>query len=400
MSSTWIHSDQTWLLWAILLGISAASMYLEHNFTWAKKISGAIIALIGAVALTNLNIIPMESTVYDTVWEYAIPLSIPMLLFKSDLRKIFKESGRMMGIFILSSFGTVLGAILAFFVLRGQIPHLGKIAGMMTGSYIGGGINFVALSQVFDIPKTLISATTVADNFNMAIYFMILMTIPKISWFQRHFKQEELITDIDSDTRETSVKAQQQAMTAYDLTLIFAIATTIVAVSDILASYLGQVIPKTGLFVSLLNQLFSNLYLMITTLTMILATIFHQFFEKMQDASVVGNFLIYIFFVVIGAPASISLILTTAPMLLVFCLIMVVFNMLVSFVSAKVFGFTMQETIIASNAAIGGPATASVMAISQGWTHLIGPGIFVGLFGYIFGNYLGTLIGNLLMTFY
>ena len=77
---------------------------------------------------------------------------------------------------------------------------------------------------------------------------------------------------------------------------------------------------------------------------------------------------------------------------------MVVMNMVLSFISAKVFGFTLEETIIASNAAIGGPATASVMAISQGWTDLIGPGIFVGLFGYILGNYLGTIIGNLLMT--
>ena len=397
MFMSWIQADQTWLLWAILLVISAGSMYLEKQFSWAQKISGAIIALVGAVSLTNLKIIPMESPVYNIVWEYVIPLSIPMLLFKSNLKKIYSESGRMMGIFILSALGSVIGALVGFFLLHDYIPHLDQITGMMTGSYIGGGINFVALSQVFEIPKPLISATTVADNFNMAIYFMMLMAIPKISWFLTHFKQGQ---DLESGTKDQSDNTDQDLsqITAYDLSLIFAIATSIVAVSDILATYFSQVIPQSNFLLSLLNQLLGNLYLIITTLTMVLATVFHEFFDKIQGAKAVGNFLIYIFFVVIGAPASISLIITTAPLLLVFCFIMVVMNMVVSFISAKVFGFTLEETIIASNAAIGGPATASVMAISQGWTDLIGPGIFVGLFGYILGNYLGTIIGNLLMT--
>ena len=45
---------------------------------------------------------------------------------------------------------------------------------------------------------------------------------------------------------------------------------------------------------------------------------------------------------------------------------------------------------------IGGPATAAGMAISQGWSRLVGPGLLVGVLGYVIGSYAGTLIGALL----
>nr|WP_083329020.1 DUF819 family protein [uncultured Peptoniphilus sp.] len=42
----------------------------------------------------------MESPVYGTIWSYVIPLSIPMLLFQSNMKRIFKESGIAMILFL------------------------------------------------------------------------------------------------------------------------------------------------------------------------------------------------------------------------------------------------------------------------------------------------------------
>ena len=51
---------------------------------------------------------------------------------------------------------------------------------MMTGSYIGGGVNFAALSTKFKTPSDMISSTVVADNSVMALYFMLLIVIPSL----------------------------------------------------------------------------------------------------------------------------------------------------------------------------------------------------------------------------
>ncbi|MGO1989802.1 DUF819 family protein, partial [Mammaliicoccus vitulinus] len=150
--NAFINKDETWLLWAILVSIAALSIYLEQRYAFASKITGAIIALIGAMILSNLNIIPIESPVYDQVWNYVIPLAIPLLLFRSNIFKIWKESRRLLLIFLISSIGTVVGVAVAFLLLHQFIPELDKIGAMMTGSYIGGGVNFAALSTKFQTP--------------------------------------------------------------------------------------------------------------------------------------------------------------------------------------------------------------------------------------------------------
>lgn len=391
MTETLIKPDQIWLIWSIILVIVVISMSLEKKYKWGQVLTGAVISLVFAILLTNFRILPMESTVYDTVWDYAIPLSIPMLLFRSNIRKIFSESGRMLLIFFIGSIGTVLGAFVAFGILKNHIEDLGKVAGMMTGSYIGGGVNFVALSQVFDLDKTMVSATTVADNFNMAIYFVILSALPNIGFFKKNFIQSQASTSHRDEYKKKTY------ISTFDLAAIFATSCAIVALSNLISGFFAEIIPRANAFSLLINQLLGNPYLIITTLTMVLTTAFPKYFENISGAEEVGSFLIYIFFVVIGVPASIPLIIKTAPLLLVFCFIMVLFNMLVVLLGAKLLKVSLQEAIIGSNANIGGPSTAAAMAISKGWYHLIGPGIFAGLFGYIIGNYLGTIVGNILI---
>ena len=51
---------------------------------------------------------------------------------------------------------------------------------------------------------------------------------------------------------------------------------------------------------------------------------------------------------------------------------------------------------MASLANIGGPTGAAAIAVSKGWTKLVGPSILVGTLGYVIGTYLGLLVGNIL----
>ena len=105
----------------------------------------------------------------------------------------------------------------------------------------------------------------------------------------------------------------------------------IVAVSTEIAAFFGRIIPTSNFVLALLNGLIGNKYLIMTTLTMILATAFPTQVGEIAGAQEIGTFMIHIFFGVIGAPASIYLILTKAPLLLVFCAIIVATNMLISF---------------------------------------------------------------------
>ena len=382
-----ISANETWILWSIIIVIATASIYLENHYEWASKISGPIIGLLAAATLSNVGIIPVESPVYDQVWDIVVPLAIPMLLFTCDLKQIWKESGRLLMIFLISSVGTILGALVGYAFLGKLIPVLNHIAGMMVGSYIGGGVNFVAVASAFDIPKELISAATVADNLLMVFYFLILLMIPSMVFFKKYFKSAYSNEELE-DSKQYHLKT---VVTLQDIAFVFAIAVVIVTVSFILSKGIATLGQNSVI------QFISNKYLILTTLTVAASTIFSSFFKKIHGANEIGTFLIYLFFVVIGIPASIEAIIEKSPLLLVFCAIMVFVNMFVTFLGAKVFGFTIEEAILASNANIGGPTTAAAMAVSKGWHRFVAPTMLVGTLGYILGTYIGILVGNLLM---
>lgn len=181
---TLVGKDDTWVLWAIIIVWATVSIFLEQRYQWASTISGAIIALVGAMILSNFKVIPTSAPVYDTVWDYIVPLSIPLLLFSANILKIWKESRRLLFIFLIASVGTMIGTTVAFIILNHSVPYLSKIGAMMTGSYIGGGVNFAALSSKLKTPGEMVSSTVVADNSVMALYFLLLIAIPSIPFIK------------------------------------------------------------------------------------------------------------------------------------------------------------------------------------------------------------------------
>lgn len=393
-----INKDETWLLWAILVSIAALSIFLEQRYAFASKITGAIIALIGAMLLSNLNIIPIASPVYDQVWNYVIPLAIPLLLFRSNIFKIWKESRRLLFIFLISSVGTVVGVTIAFLLLHQFIPELDKIGAMMTGSYIGGGVNFAALSTKFETPGELVSATVVADNSVMAFYFIVLITLPNLKFVKKYFNR--LSTD-NKDTEGNNAETywKRNEISLKDIAYSLAIAFVLVAISFKISEIINAIVPKSNPFLEILVSIIGDQFLLLTTLTLIAVAVFSKFFENLNASDELGTFLIYIFFVVIGVPASIPIIIKTAPLLFIFVAIILIFNLAITLSFGKLFKFNIEEMILASNANAGGPTTAAALAISKGWHSLVGPILIIGTLGYVIGNYIGTMMGYFLSQF-
>jgi uncharacterized membrane protein len=407
VEKTLIQPDDTLMLWGIIVVWASVSIYLEQKYNWASKISGAIIALIGAVILSNTGIIPTESAVYDAVWAFIVPLAIPLLLFHINIQKIWRESGRLLVIFLLSSIGTVAGTITAFFLLKDHIPYLDKISAMMSASYIGGGVNFAAMAAKFETPGEMVSASVVADNLTMACYFIILMIIPALSFFRRHFSTPH-VRKVESGNGLEDGKTlaesfwKRKEISLKDIALSVGTAFLLVMVSFKLAAFLDQAIPSgehAPIFLNILNGLFGDKYLLLTTMTFFALALFPNYFERIHGSQEIGTYLIYLFFVVIGIPASIPLIIKQAPLLFVFVAIIALMNLLISLIAGKLLKYDLEEILLASNANVGGPTTAAAMAIAKGWKDLIGPILVVGTLGYIIGNYVGTAIGVWFSTF-
>ncbi len=396
-----IAADDTWALLVLMVASVALAIWLEQKYVWASKISGAIIALLIALAASNLSIIPTSCVLYDDIiWGYAVPLGIPLLLLQCNMKKIWKETGRMMVIFLIGAAGTVAGAFLAYTLLHRYIPGLEGVAAMMTGSYIGGGVNFAALAAEFDVGE-IKAAATVADNLLMALYFFALIFIAGMKFFRSHYSHPHIDAvaesgDLSGAQTQAAAYWSRKGISLKDIALNFAYAAAVVFAAKLISTFVGGLIPDTGVVLHMLHTFFGSEYVWITTVSMACATFGEKQVAKLSGSQEIGTYLIYLFLFVIGVPASIVKIVQETPLLLVFTGIMVLVNMLFCFIGGKLLHFDLEDIILASNANIGGPTTAAGMAISQGWSALVGPVMLVGTFGYVIGTYLGILVGGAL----
>ena len=245
------------------------------------------------------------------------------------------------------------------------------------------------------------AAATVADNLLMALYFFGLIFIAGMKFFRAHFTHPHIDAVLESgDTEGSKTQAaaywSRKDISLKDIAMNFAYAAAVVYAAKLIAALIGGIIPDNGVEFNILHTFFGSEYVWITTVSMAVATRGEKQVAKLSGAQEIGTYLIYLFLFVIGVPASISKILTETPLLLAFTGIMVVVNMVFCFAGGKLLRFDLEDIILASNANIGGPTTAAGMAISQGWSALVGPVMLVGTFGYVIGTYLGILVGGIL----
>ena len=388
-----ISADNSWMLWAITIFLAAGSIWLEQHYTWANKITGPVIGLIAALLLSNLHIVPYAATSYDIMQEYLVPIGIVLLLFRADIKSIVRDTGKMFITFNVSAVGTLLGVIIGFFCLKGVIPELDKMAGVMTGSYIGGGVNFFAVAASTGVSENLLSAQIVADNFIMTLSFMLMLWIPTSAFGRKNWPHPfQDIVDANGDTGNAKTMSAAywgaKEVSLLDIAMSLAIAVGIAGISANLSGLIKA--HSTGL----VNTIIGNQFVLLTVLTVALVSAFPEYFAKLRGAQELGTFMMYIFFVAIGYPADIAAVLKEAPLLFVFCFIIAAINIIVTFGVGKIAKFNSEEMSISVCANLGGPSTGACVAIAKGYDSLVIPGILVGLYGYIIGTPLGLLIAE------
>lgn len=116
-------------------------------------------------------------------------------------------------------------------------------------------------------------------------------------------------------------------------------------------------------------------------------------------AEALGGALMLLFFATIGAGAGSLSALAATGWLTGFIGVQLAVHMLVTLLGARVLlRLPMQSVLTASNANIGGPATAAAMAAARGWTNMVRPAMLTGSLGYAVGTGVGCAVGHWLRT--
>lgn len=376
MTNSLISGDQIFLLWGVVLSMVALAMWMEET-KWGRKASGTIIVIILGFLLSNTGIIPSSSPVYNHVWSTLVPLAIPLLLIKADLRHIVKESGPTLIAFLFGVVGSALGAYIAFNLV--PLPELqAEIASIITASYIGGSMNFAAVSTALGVSgEAIIVPTLAADNLVAISYLVILAWLPASLFFQKLYSHDHNSNDVD-ETQSVSLWGEFRLKDA-----VTAIAVSYFIV--LFSRWVEGVVAVQGAAI-----------ITMTLVSIVIASLFGAQLRKLKGAFQLGMIIMYLFFGTIGASANLWVLFESAPILILFIMILTLVHFVVIFTLGRLFNFSLPEIITASNACALGPTTAAGLAASKGWDDLITPGILVGVFGYAIANFIGIAMWGLL----
>lgn len=330
-----------------------------------------------AIVLSNLRIIPSVSPVYDAVWSYLVPIAIPLLLFQADLRRVFKEAGATLIAFMIGSTTVVAGTLIAV-SLFDLGPGEPALAGIFTGTYIGGSLNFAAVADAtqFD-DKTYLAAMFAADNVITNLHFILLIMLPGIAGFARLFpgRRQGAIDEAGSDPGKPV--HQIENLDIAGLLAALGLAFSLAAIGHLIADMIGK--PQYGILV-------------ITALALTVATMAPRLMEKLSGFTEAGNVLMFIFLASIGASADIWKLVEIAPILFFVALTIVSVHLLLLLPLGRLLKLDLGEILMGSAVCIGGPSSAPALASATGWNHLMIPGILAGSFGYAVGSFIGMTV--------
>lgn len=363
--------EDEWGIWAVMLTIAVLGLALERT-KFGAYLSGAVISIVLGMVVSNFGWLPHSSLVYDVVWDWLLLLGIPLLLLEADLRRIIKESGPLLLAFLIGGVGTILGAFAAY----GVVP-LGaegwKMTSVLTASYIGGSVNYMATAKALELEgdSSLLAAGAAADNLAMALFFVVLFALPSWGWLRSKFAGRSTI----DETEDVDVGgAEINPISSLSLGSAVAVAFLVCAVGLAVGDLLG--FAGAGVLV-------------ITALSVGIATLGRRWVGCVAGHRELGMGLMQIFFVVIGLSADVGLVFEVAPMLFAFLAVMLFVHLSFLLVGGKLCGLDLREIVLASNANCGGPTTAAAMAISKKWNSMVAPIILCGTLGYAGANFVG-----------
>lgn len=394
-----IKEDQTVLLWAAVLVVVAIAIVLEQRYKWAAAIGSVVICIFVGLFLSNIGVLPYSNAVFSGIGDVVLLCSIPLMLFKANIVRILKNSGKLFLLFHIAAIGTVVGVLVAS-VVFGMFANTDYLLTIISAAAVGGTVNCVAVGSIFDIPNGMLESYLVVGNFSAAAMILILRLLHNSKWVRTHLPHPHTDKfEAALNTADSSAKGQTNAAAFWggkeigikDIALALAVTFSIVGVSSLIANWVVSLNPPT-----IIAQLFGSVYLIMTIITVILATVFHKFMGNIRGALELGNIGMLAWFVTIGASANLLDIIKNGALSLALLAIVIPMNILFAVIGAKLIKTTWEDAVNATCATVGGPPTAAAASVTFGWSEMVVPGILVGLWGYIIGTYVGIFAGNLM----
>ncbi len=373
---------------AVLGAIIAAAEWLAQR-PYLRHLGTAFTAILLTALVANLGLIPASSPatpLYEGIFGYVAPLAIFYLMLGVNLGSLRRAGAPMLLLFLLGTVGTLAGIVVGMAVVSGKEsigPLFYALGGMFTGTYIGGSINFNAVALHYGVSQqgTLFAAATAADNILSALWIAATIALPQV--LNRFYPRKKALVPAQLSSETMTADPDAETLNPRDAGILIGLGFAALFVSEKLTTYLPGV-PSV---------------LMLTTLALGLAQV--PAIHRLRGNRLLGLICVYLFLAVVGAYCDLPALLRDGHLaltLLALVTILVLVHALITFGIGAWLKQDWDMLGIASQANIGGSASALACARSLARPDLELPAILVGALGNATGTYWGLLMAEWMKT--
>ncbi|HOD81433.1 MAG: hypothetical protein BWX88_03918 [Planctomycetes bacterium ADurb.Bin126] len=381
----------------LLLAIEAAVLLFARTTIGKKvyKVLPAVFYIYFLPALAaNLALLPTPGsivdgqpfTLYKHISDYFLPPALLLLMISVDLPAVGRLGGRALAMVLTGSVGIVLGGFVSLLIFQPWLsPQAWSGFGALSGSWIGGSGNMIAVARGLDTPQEVFSPMLVVDIVVGYGWMGVVIALSRLQGpFDRWSRADRrLVADLNE--RMAAVRtANARPPTVASLLGMAGLA----ALGTWFARWAGHHLPAAGGVVSSTTWTI----IIVTTLGLGLSLTPVRRLES-YGASKLGYLLLYLVLTAIGAQADLSG-LRQAPLLIAAGVVWLLIHAACLLLGAKLLRAPMFLAATASQANVGGTASAPVVAAAY-QKDLASVGLLMAIVGMLAGTYLGIVCGQL-----
>jgi uncharacterized membrane protein len=328
----------------------------------------------------TFGLITAKSPVYGMITTWLLPASLVLLLLPVDMKAILRLGPTALAMFFIGAAGIIAGAVLSFALFKPLIgPEFWSGFGALSASWTGGSANMIAVKEALSVPDAVFAPMVIVDTVVPYLWmgFMIAMVGLQPA-FDRWNRSDRAILDHFGEQAVKHLATSGSRRTAAGILLALGVAFAGGGAAHLIARQLPQIQDVVTTY---------TWTIMVVTLIGILLSFSPVRKLERSGATRTGYDLLYFVLTAIGAKASVASI-GSALVLIAAGLVIVAVHVVFSLVGARLLRAPLFLVAAASQANIGGVASAPVVA------EVYHPGLAsVGLLLAILGNIVGTWLG-------
>ncbi|GIU00008.1 membrane protein [Sulfurovum sp. TSL6] len=373
---------------ALLVMIGSAIVYTERKSRHKlfKYLPSIVILYFVVMLFSTFGLWQKSESVtaaYTLLKSNLLPAMIFLMLLSADMREIFKLGKKMLLTFFLASVSIAIGFIGTFSLFHTYFESdAWKAFAALSGSWMGGTGNMVAIQGALDLPDSAMGYTLLIDSIDYAIWVMILLALVPFAKKFNIWSQADTSV-IDEVGERLSLKEKHKNPISFASLFLLLGTALLVSVS---AQNGADFLPTTS-------------FLTTTTWVVIIATLVGILFAmtplaKISGGSELGHIMLYLIVALIASRANFSE-LTEAPLYIMAGFVIIMIHVGIMILFAKLFKLDLFSLGVASLANIGGVASAPILASAYSKA-LIPIGVLMAMMGYIVGTFGGLMVGKIL----